>query len=194
MSGHIFIITGPSGVGKGTLCALLLKDDPQFKLSISATSRYMRQGEEDGVNYFFKTRDAFQAMIDHDDQQPDPTQHHLLEWAEYSNNFYGTPREPVEASLKQGLNVLLEIETQGAMLVKRKFPAACQIFIAPPDMETLEQRLRSRGTEAEADIQSRLEWARHELTQQAFFDHVVVNNNLEDCLREIRQIIHAVAV
>ena len=189
MTGHIFIITGPSGVGKGTLCALLLKDNPQFTLSISATSRAMREGEADGVNYYFKTREAFQAMIDHDRQTPDPMRHHLLEWAEYNGQFYGTPREPVEAALQGGRHVLLEIETAGAMQVKQKFPAACQIFIAPPDMAILEQRLRARGTEDETNIQNRLCIAQHELSQQDRFDAVVINHKLDLAMAEIRQIV-----
>lgn len=192
MTGHIFVITGPSGVGKGTVCSLLLQEDPRFTLSVSATSRAMRPGEVHGVNYYFKTRDEFQAMIDHDEQQPDPTRHHLLEWAVYNRNFYGTPRQPVEERLNQGALVLLEIETQGARLVKAKFPQACQIFIAPPDMAELERRLRGRGTEDEANIQNRLRIAEHELTQQAHFDHVVINSSVENCLREIRQIVSRV--
>jgi guanylate kinase len=192
MTGHIFVITGPSGVGKGTVCSLLLQEDPRFTLSVSATSRAMRPGEVHGVNYYFKTRDEFQAMIDHDEQQPDPTCHHLLEWAMYNSHFYGTPRQPVEERLKQGAHVLLEIETQGARLVKAKFPQACQIFIAPPEMNELERRLRGRGTEDEANIQNRLRIAEHELTQQAHFDHVVVNTSVEACLNEIRQIVSSV--
>ncbi len=189
MTGHIFIITGPSGVGKGTLCALLLKINPRFTLSISATSRTVRAGEVDGVNYYFKTREAFEAMIEHDRQALDATQHHLLEWAEYNGQFYGTPREPVEAALQSGRHVLLEIETAGAMQVKQKFPAACQIFIAPPDMTTLEQRLRARDTEDELNIQNRLRIAQHELTQQDRFDYVVINHKLDSALSEISQIV-----
>jgi len=194
MTGHIFVITGPSGVGKGTVCSLLLQNDPNFTLSISATSRAMRPGEVDGVNYLFKTREQFQAMIDHDQSQPDPTRHHLLEWAVYNDNFYGTPRQPVEESLQQGVNVLLEIETQGARLVKSKFPQACQIFIAPPDMAELERRLRGRGTEDEANILNRLRIAEQELEQQAHFDYVVVNTSVEQCMREIRQIVDSFRV
>lgn len=192
MTGHIFVITGPSGVGKGTVCSLLLQEDTRFTLSISATSRPMRAGEVEGVNYYFKTHDEFQAMIDHDRQQPDPTRHHLLEWAVYNGNFYGTPRQPVEQALAQGINVLLEIETQGAKLVKSKFPQAHQIFIVPPDMDELERRLRGRGTEDETNIQNRLDIARQELLEQAHFDYVVVNTNVEECLLEIRRIVRSV--
>jgi guanylate kinase len=189
MSGNIFIITGPSGVGKGTLCQLLLEAHPSLCLSVSATSRPMRAGERDGVNYFFKTRDEFEAMIAHDAAEPDPRCHHLLEWAEYNGNYYGTPRECVQATLDDGRSVLLEIETQGALIVKRKFPSACLIFIAPPGMEELERRLRGRGTEAETDIESRLHIARDELAMQDQFDHVVINADLQTCLKSIEAIL-----
>ena len=191
MTGHIFIITGPSGVGKGTLCSLLLQHEENLNLSISATSRQPRTGEVQGVNYYFKTNDEFLALIEHDQNETDPTRHHLLEWAQYNSNYYGTPREHVENALIQGGHVLLEIEVQGAMQVKQKFPQACQIFIAPPGMEELERRLRYRGTEDEESIQNRLNLAHQELALQDRFDYVVVNFELEECAQEIRQIMHA---
>lgn len=188
--GNIFIITGPSGVGKGTLCQLLLAEDANLCLSISATSRGMRVGEVDGVNYHFKTRSEFEAMIAEDEACADLECHHLLEWAQYNGNYYGTPRQVVQEALAQGQNILLEIETQGALQVKRKFPAARLIFIAPPSMEELERRLRDRGTEAEADIENRLRISRHEMTLRDQFDHVLVNDHLETCLRAVREIIN----
>jgi len=188
-TGNIYIITGPSGVGKGTLCALLLQEHPALCLSISTTSRGMRPGERDGVNYHFKTRIEFEAMIEHDRGEQDPQRHHLLEWAEYNGNFYGTPRAAVENALAGGKHVLLEIETQGALLVKSKFPAACLIFIAPPSMEELERRLRGRGTEADAEVENRLRIARHEMTLQPEFDHVLVNADLRRCVAEVRALI-----
>jgi guanylate kinase len=187
--GNIYVVTGPSGVGKGTLCALLLEANPALRLSISATSRGMRVGEQDGVNYHFKTKEAFEAMIAHDNAEPNPEKHHLLEWAEYNGNYYGTPRAAVEAALSQGNHVLLEIETQGALQVKRKFPEARLIFIAPPGMEELERRLRGRGTEADADIENRLRIARHEMTLQEQFDHICTNADLQACLLDLREII-----
>lgn len=187
--GNIYVVTGPSGVGKGTLCALLLEANPALRLSISATSRGMRVGEQDGVNYHFKTKEAFEAMIAHDSAEPNPEKHHLLEWAEYNGNYYGTPRAAVEAALSQGNHVLLEIETQGALQVKRKFPEARLIFIAPPGMEELERRLRGRGTEADADIENRLRIARHEMTLQEQFDHICTNADLQACLLDLREII-----
>lgn len=187
--GKIYIITGPSGVGKGTLCQLLLAADNDLQLSISATSRATRAGETDGMSYHFKTRPEFEVMIAHDQAQPDPGQHYLLEWAEYNGNYYGTPRYGVEATLNAGQNVLLEIETQGALQIKRKFEAACLIFIAPPSLQELERRLRIRGTEAETDIENRLKIARHEMTLQNQFDYVLVNENLKTCVQAIQAII-----
>ncbi len=187
-SGHIYIITGPSGVGKGTLCKMLLAVEPNLTLSVSATSRAIRAGEAHGVSYHFKTRAEFEAMIAHDQAQPDAGRHHLLEWAEYNGNYYGTPRSVVQEALGAGNNVLLEIETQGALQVKRKFPSAHLIFVAPPSLEELAHRLRTRGTEAEAEIASRLEISRHEMTLQDRFDYVLVNQRLEECMNAIREI------
>lgn len=187
--GHIYIITGPSGVGKGTLCKMLLEVESSLTLSISATSRAKRAGEMDGVSYHFKSRAEFEALIAQDQAQPDAECHHLLEWAEYNGNYYGTPRSVVQDCLNAGKNVLLEIETQGALQVKRKFPAAHLIFVAPPSLEELEHRLRIRGTEAESDIASRLEISRYELTLQDQFDYVLVNQRLEECMNAIREII-----
>jgi guanylate kinase len=189
--GKIYIITGPSGVGKGALCQLLLAEDEGLQLSISATSRAIRAGETDGISYHFKTRPEFEAMIAHDEAQPDPGEHYLLEWAEYNGNYYGTPRHGVEAALNAGKNVLLEIETQGALQVKRKFEAACLIFIAPPSLQELERRLRIRGTEAEIDIENRLNISRHEMTLQNQFDYVLVNENLKTCSQAIQAIIQS---
>ncbi len=187
--GHIYIITGPSGVGKGSLCKMLLAVEANMTLSVSATSRGIRAGETDGVSYHFKTRAEFEALIAQDQAQPNAERHHLLEWAEYNGNYYGTPRSVVQDSLNGGKNVLLEIETQGALQVKRKFPKAHLIFVAPPSLEELEYRLRTRGTEAEADIARRLEISRHELTLQDQFDYVLVNQRLEACMNAIREII-----
>lgn len=189
--GNIFIITGPSGVGKGTLCQLLLSEDPNLRLSISATSRMPRVGEVNGVNYHFKTPAEFEAMVAHDEAAPDLESHHLLEWAQYNGNYYGTPRQEVQDALSRGKNILLEIETQGALQVKQKFPAACLIFIAPPSMDELERRLRERGTESTTDIENRLRISRHEMTLQARFDHVLVNDNLQNCFQAIRKIINS---
>lgn len=179
--GNIYVISGPSGVGKGTLCAILLRENPDLKLSVSATSRPIRAGEEEGVHYFYKTQSEFEAMIAHDLAEDDFEKHQLLEWAVYNGHYYGTPRQAVEEGLKAGQHVLLEIDTQGALIVKRKFPASRLIFIAPPGMDVLEQRLRSRGTEDEATIKNRLSIAQDEMLLQAQFDATFINAGLEAC-------------
>jgi guanylate kinase len=192
MTGKIFVITGPSGVGKGTLCSLLLAEEPGLTLSVSATSRGMRSGETHGINYHFKTPAEFEAMVAHDAVESDPRLHHLLEWAQYNGNYYGTPRAVVQEALDSGRSMILEIETQGALMVKQKFPDACLIFIAPPSFEELERRLRSRATDAEADILNRLEIARQELALQPHFDYNLINNNLDACLIELQGTIRSV--
>lgn len=191
--GKIFVITGPSGVGKGTLCKLLLAENsPALCLSISATSRPQRLGEEDGVHYHFKTPDAFQALIAHDQTATDPQSHHLLEWAQYNGNYYGTPRASVQAQLEAGRHVLLEIDTQGALLVKQKFPDACLIFIAPPNMDELERRLRVRATDAEADIVNRLAISKQEMQLQDQFDYILINESLDECFQELQALVQFV--
>lgn len=192
MTGKIFVITGPSGVGKGTLCQLLLERSPDLRLSVSATSRAMRPGETDGVNYHFKTREQFEAMIAHDRGESVPEKHQLLEWAEYNGNYYGTPREAVQQLLDEGKSVLLEIEVQGALIVKEKFPEACLIFITPPDMEELERRLRGRGTDADENIRQRLEISRREMELRHRFDYVISNCTLDTCVDELEAIIRSV--
>lgn len=186
---QIFVITGPSGVGKGTVCDALMQRFPQLCLSISATSRPKRAHEKDSVNYFFKTRSEFEAMIDHDRQEADPQRHILLEWAEYNGNYYGTLRQTVNHALQTGQHLLLEIETQGALMVKQKFPAACLIFLLPPDIESLEARLQGRGTESPEQIENRLRLARQELSLQDRFDHRVVNDSLDHCVQAVRDIV-----
>lgn len=185
------MVSGPSGVGKGTLCELLLKQDAELQLSISATSRAKRAHEQEGVHYFFVDKAAFEAMIAHDQAEPDLTRHQLLEWAQYNGNYYGTPRQAVEKTLQSGKSALLEIDVQGALQVKQKFPEACLIFIAPPSMEELERRLRGRGTDNEADIVNRLAISRQELALQDKFDHVLVNEDLEACFAQLKALVLA---
>ena len=176
---RLTLLTGPSGVGKGTLVARLLARHPRLWLSVSATTRAPREGEQDGVQYFFHSRDSFDHLVSNGG---------LLEWAEFAGNCYGTPRQPVIERLEAGTSVLLEIELEGARQVRRSFPEALQIFLAPPTYEELEQRIRSRGTEAEAAIEKRLERARIELAAQQEFDAVVINDDLETALRDLERL------
>ncbi|WP_413323404.1 guanylate kinase [Synechococcus sp. MIT S9503] len=176
---RLALLTGPSGVGKGTLVTRLLARHPQLWLSVSATTRAPREGEQDGIHYFFHSRDSFEALV---------RAGGLLEWAEFAGNCYGTPRQPVMQRLQSGTSVLLEIELEGARQVRQSFPEALQIFLAPPSVEELEHRIRGRGTESEVSIQKRLERARTELAAQGEFDAVVVNDDLETALSELERL------
>jgi guanylate kinase len=178
-SGRLFLITGPSGVGKGTLVAALLQRHPQIWLSISATTRSPRSGEQEGRHYLFLDRSAFDAKV---------AQGGLLEWAEFAGNCYGTPRDPVEQQLASGRPVLLEIELEGARQVRKSFPSGFQIFIKPPSFDELERRIRGRGTDSEEAINRRLERARVELAAEAEFDAALVNDDLDTALAELERL------
>jgi guanylate kinase len=173
------VLAGPSGVGKGTVAALVVQRFPQVYLSVSATTRPARAGEAHGANYFFVSRRDFEAMVLGDQ---------MLEWAQYGNHLYGTPREPVEAALGAGRPALLEIDLEGARQVRRTMPGALQVMLVPPSWEELERRLRDRGTEDEAECQRRLERARIELAARDEFDSVVVNDTLERTVDELARI------
>lgn len=177
--GRLTVITGPSGVGKGTLVKRLLERQPEIWLSVSATTRAPREGEVDGQSYFFHSREAFDALV---------ATGGLLEWAEFAGNCYGTPRKPVQDQLDQGRAVLLEIELEGARQVRRSFPEGVQIFLAPPSFEELERRIRGRGTDAEEAIQRRLQRAEEELRAQGEFDAVVINDHLDSALEALEQL------
>ena len=176
----LIIFTGPSGVGKGTI----LKDffniaGNNIIYSICCTTRKPREGEIDGVHYFFKERDEFEQLIKEDS---------FLEWANYSGNYYGTNKEFVENNLRQGKSVLLEIELQGAMVVMQKCPDAVSIFIKPPTFEELERRLRGRHSESEDAILKRLATAKDELRHIDIFDYVIENDKIENAVKKLNEI------
>ncbi|HYF26635.1 MAG TPA: guanylate kinase [Baekduia sp.] len=177
-----FVITGPSGVGKGTLIRLLLEAVPELELSTSATTRRPRLGETHGVDYFFLSEEDFDRRIAEGD---------FVEWAEYSGRRYGTLRSELQRSLDRGVPVVLEIEVQGARQVREAMPEAVQVFIAPPSPDVLRQRLIGRGTDAPEEVERRLEVAARELAAQEDFDHVVVNDRLEDAVAELERVVRA---
>ena len=179
MQGQLYIIAGCSGVGKGTLLKKFLEKNPEIKLSISATTRAPRTGEKDGVNYFFTDKTSFKKAVENNE---------FLEWAEFSGNFYGTKKSFVEKTLASGNDLILEIEVQGAKQVKEKMPQAVTIFIMPPDIKVLEERLRGRHTEDEAAIQRRLHEASREIEEGKKFDYQVVNDDLEVALADLQRI------
>lgn len=180
--GVLYIISGPSGTGKGTICAELVRRGDVF-LSVSSTTRKMRENEIDGESYNFTDRAGFQAMIDGG---------LMLEWAEYNGNFYGTPRESVEKELERGRNVILEIEPQGALKVKEKMPEAVLIFITPPSVDTLFERLRGRGTETAEQIAARVAAAGWELSQAYKYNYIIENDDLELCVARVCEVMRGV--
>ena len=180
--GLLVVISGPSGVGKGTVCKALREMMPELTYSISATTRSPREGEVDGVNYFFKSVQEFEKMIEEDE---------LIEWAQYVGNYYGTPRRVVEETLAKGQDVVLEIEVQGAMQVKEKYPQGIFIFLVPPSFEELRQRIIHRGTESESVLNLRLEAASDELKQIDQYDYVVINDEVDKACERIRAIVMA---
>ena len=174
--GKTFIISGPSGVGKGTIVKALLQERENIYLSVSATTREPRQGEEDGVHYHFIDAARFRELIEEDA---------LLEYAEYVGNFYGTPKRFVDRAMEAGQDVILEIEVQGAAQVSAKRPDAVTIFVVPPSWEVLEQRLRGRGTDSEEKLQKRLVRAKVELQAAARYQYMVINDTVEQAVREV---------
>ena len=179
--GLLIVLSGPSGVGKGTVrAAIFSKGEQKFVYSISATTRQPRTGETDGVDYFFKTREEFEQMIQNKQ---------LLEYAEYVGNYYGTPLEYVENTLATGKDVFLEIDVQGAIQVRELMPEGVFIFLTPPDLNELESRIVNRGTDSDEVIAKRMKKAREELELMKYYDYSVVNDTVDNAVQKIEAII-----
>ncbi len=178
--GVLAVVSGFSGAGKGTLMKTLLRDHESYALSISATTRQPREGEVDGREYFFLTREKFEQMIAEDA---------FIEYAQYVGNYYGTPKKYVEDCLTAGKDVILEIEVQGAMNVKKMFPDAVTIFVAPPSAAELKKRLEGRGTETQEVIAGRMKRAQEEADLMDFYDYLLINDDLEESTRELHELI-----
>ena len=179
--GLLIVLSGPSGVGKGTVrAAIFAKGEQKFVYSISATTRLPRTGETDGVDYFFKTREEFEQMIQNKQ---------LLEYAEYVGNYYGTPLEYVENTLAKGKDVFLEIDVQGAIQVRELMPEGVFIFLTPPDLNELESRIVNRGTDSDEVIAKRMKTAREELELMKYYDYSVVNDKVENAVQQVEAII-----
>lgn len=179
--GVLTVISGFSGAGKGTVVKQLL-DKYDYGLSISATTRSPREGEQDGREYFFKTKEEFEQMI---------AEHQLIEYARYVGNYYGTPKEYVVQQLEQGKDVILEIEMQGALHVREILPEVNLIFLTPPSVDVLEQRLRGRGTETEEVIRDRMARAKEECSYMEKYDYIVVNDDLDECVENVHSLIRS---
>jgi guanylate kinase len=182
VAGRLLVVSGPSGSGKSSIVRELI-DRLGLEFSVSATTRLPRPGERHGVHYNFISRRDFEAMIENDE---------LLEWAVYNNRYYGTPIAPIEETLEDQRDILLEIEIQGARQVRERKPDAVMYFIAPPSLEELEKRLRRRGDTSEEDIEDRLEIAESEMAEAPeLFDHIIVNDNLDQAISELEGLITA---
>lgn len=178
--GILIVVSGFSGAGKGTLMKEIMKQYDNYALSISATTRAPREGEVDGREYFFRTVDEFEKMIAQDE---------LIEYAKYVDNYYGTPRAYVEEKLEEGKDVILEIEIQGALKVKEKFPETLLLFITPPNVEILRKRLIGRGTETMEVVESRMRRAIDESEGMDQYDYLVINDDLQECVEKMHHII-----
>lgn len=178
--GSLLVLSGPSGVGKGTICQRLIADDPQLHYSVSATTRSPRPGEINGFNYYFISRERFLEII---------AKEAFLEWAEVFGNYYGTPREAVWEKLSQGKDVLLEIDVQGAMKVKASCPEGVFVFILPPSLEELKNRIKKRGSETEESLLCRVAQAEQEIAMAEHYHFQVINDDLERAVAQVKEII-----
>ncbi len=180
--GLLLVISGPSGAGKGTVISSLMNKNESIHYSVSATTRYIREGEKNGINYFFLSKDEFEKEISNDG---------MLEYANYCGNYYGTPKKAVMEKLEAGIDVILEIEIQGALQIKKKFSDAVLIFIIPPKFSDIEKRLVGRNTESTEVIKKRIETAKNEINYINQYDYVVINDDVENAAVKIKSIISA---
>jgi guanylate kinase len=180
--GNLFVVSGPSGVGKGTVIAKILFTVPDIEKSISVTTRKPREAEENGQDYFFVSKKEFDRMVDED---------LFMEWAEFTGSFYGTPIQGVKDKLKQGKDVILEIEIQGAKQIHSKYPDACLIFLSPPSISVLEERLKGRNTESPEKLALRLSKADEEMAERHIFQYEVINDNLDEAVKTLQHIVYA---
>ena len=180
--GNLFVVAGPSGVGKGTVIGALLKKVAGIKKSVSATTRQPRPGERNGIDYFFKSQPQFQQMI---------KEHHLMEWAQFADNFYGTPLNWVADELDSGTDVILEIDIQGAKQIHQHYPQTTLIFLSPPSLSALENRLKNRATETAEKLAWRLNKAKEEMEQRHIFQYEIVNDSVEEAVNKLADIVYA---
>ena len=180
--GFLIVVSGPSGAGKGTVCSAFLKEHEDVAYSVSATTREPRAGEQEGVNYYFLSRGEFESMIENGE---------LLEWAEVYGNYYGTPLKKIEEKLSKGQDILLEIDTQGALNVQKKFPDGVYVFILPPSIEELAKRLRGRGTDSEEAVERRLAAAAGEIAVAREYTYTIVNDTVEHSVQTLAAIVSA---
>ncbi len=180
--GILVVISGFSGAGKGTLMRALMEKYDKYALSVSATTRQPRAGEVDGREYFFVSQEHFKSMVENEA---------LIEYAQYVDNYYGTPKDYVEKQRSAGKDVILEIEIQGALKIKKKFPDTLLLFITPPNAKELKRRLVSRGTESPDVIEARLKRAAEEAVGIEAYDYIIINDNIDDCVEELHHLIQA---
>lgn len=179
--GFLLILSGPSGSGKDTVIDCLLKRDSQIVCSVSMTTRKPRPGEQDGVNYFFVSKEEFEQRIAQDE---------MLEWAKYGENYYGTPKTPILKWIGEGKTVILNIEVQGAGKIKEQMPEVRTMFLMPPSVQALRARLKGRGTESDEEIEKRIAIARYEISHAYDYDYIIVNNRLEDAVEGVLEVVN----